>query len=79
MGSVETEWTQDSARDYLIQQLEVELEEKVLRYKLTLKVLPQLEWSWQEATNKGGMECTILAHIDTGTSALSIQNKRHLH
>ncbi len=52
MGSVETEWTQDSARDYLIQRLEVELEEKVLRYKLTLKVLPQLEWSWQEATNK---------------------------
>jgi hypothetical protein len=57
----------------------MELEEKVLRYKLTLKVLPQLEWSWQEATNRGGMECTILAHIDTGTSALNIQNKRHLH
>jgi hypothetical protein len=25
------------------------------------------------------MEYTILAHIDIGTSALSIQNKRHLH
>lgn len=25
------------------------------------------------------MECTILAHIDTRTSALSIQNKCHLH
>lgn len=25
------------------------------------------------------MECTIFAHIDTGTSALSVQNKRHLH
>jgi hypothetical protein len=25
------------------------------------------------------MECTILAYIDTGTSALSVQNKRHLH
>jgi len=25
------------------------------------------------------MECTILAHINTGTSALSIHNKRHLH
>jgi len=24
------------------------------------------------------VECTILAHIDTGASALSIQNKRHL-
>jgi len=29
--------------------------------------------------SKGGVECTILAHIDTGTSALSIHNKRHLH
>jgi hypothetical protein len=45
MGSIEAEWTQDSARADLIQRLEVELEEKVLRYKLTLKVLPQLEWS----------------------------------
>jgi hypothetical protein len=25
------------------------------------------------------MDCTILVHIDTGTSALSKQNKRHLH
>ncbi len=25
------------------------------------------------------MECTILAYIDTGSSALSVQNKRHLH
>ncbi len=25
------------------------------------------------------MECTILAHIQTGSSALSVQNKRHLH
>jgi hypothetical protein len=25
------------------------------------------------------MECTILAHIDTGSSALNVQNKRHLH
>jgi hypothetical protein len=25
------------------------------------------------------MECTILAHIRTGSSALSVQNKRHLH
>jgi hypothetical protein len=25
------------------------------------------------------MECTILTHIDTGASALNIQNKRHLH
>jgi hypothetical protein len=25
------------------------------------------------------MECTLLAHIDTGSNALSIQNKCHLH
>jgi hypothetical protein len=25
------------------------------------------------------MECTILAHISTGTSAISVQNKKHLH
>jgi len=25
------------------------------------------------------MECTILAHIWTGSSAFSVQNKRHLH
>jgi hypothetical protein len=25
------------------------------------------------------MECTILAYIDTGSSALSVQSKRHLH
>jgi hypothetical protein len=57
----------------------MELEEKVLRYKLTLKDRPKLEWSWQEVKSRGGVECTILAHIDTGVSALSIQNKRHLH
>jgi hypothetical protein len=28
---------------------------------------------------KRGMDCTILVHIETGTSALSTQNKRHLH
>jgi hypothetical protein len=29
--------------------------------------------------SRGGTECTILVHIDSGTSALSIQNKHHLH
>ncbi len=29
--------------------------------------------------SRGGTECTILAYIDSGTSTLSIQNKRHLH
>ncbi|CAM6032383.1 unnamed protein product [Sphagnum compactum] len=78
-GSSEVIWTQDSAWADLIQRLETELEEKVLRYRLTLRDRPQLEWSWQKESSRGGMECTILAHIDSGSNALSVQNKRHLH
>jgi hypothetical protein len=78
-GSAEVTWTQDTAWADLTQRLEMELEEKVLRYRLTLKDRLQLEWSWQKESSKGGTECTILAHIDSGASALSIQNKRHLH
>jgi hypothetical protein len=78
-GPTEAEWTQDSAWADLTQRLETELEEKVLRYKLTIKTRPMLEWSWMKESSRGGTECTILAHIDSGTSALSIQNKRHLH
>jgi hypothetical protein len=77
-GPAEAEWTCESAWADLTQRLEMELEEKFLRYKLTLKDRPKLEWSWQEVPNRGGVECTILAHIDTGSSALSIQNKRNL-
>jgi len=42
MGSVEAEWPHDSAWADLIQRLEVELEEKVIRYKLTLNDRPKL-------------------------------------
>ncbi|CAK9257682.1 unnamed protein product [Sphagnum jensenii] len=63
----------------LIQRLETEMEEKVLRYKLSIKARPMLEWFWMKESSRGGTECTILAHIDSGTSALSIQNKRYLH
>ncbi len=59
--------------------MEAELEEKVLRYKMTVKGNLHLEWSWQAEPRRGGMECTIFAHIRTGSSALSVQNKRHLH
>jgi hypothetical protein len=75
----EAVWTQDTAWADLTQRLETKLEEKMLRYKLTIKVRPQLEWSWLKEPSRGGMECTILAHIDSGTNALSTQNKRHLH
>ncbi|CAK9262080.1 unnamed protein product [Sphagnum jensenii] len=78
-GPTEAVWTQDTAWMDLTQRLETELEEKALRYKLTIKTRPQLEWSWVKEPSRGGTECTILAHIDSGTSALSIQNKCHLH
>jgi hypothetical protein len=77
-GPAEAKWTYESAWADLTQRLEMELEEKILRYKLSLKDRPKLEWNWQEVPNRGGVECTILAHIDTGSSALSIQNKRNL-
>jgi hypothetical protein len=59
--------------------LEAELEEKVLKYKLAVRGKLHLEWSWQAEPGRGGMECTILTHIRTGSNALSVQNKRHLH
>ncbi len=79
IGPSEAEWTHNSALADITQRLKMELEEKVLRYKLALKDRLHFEWSWQEELNRGGMECTILTHINTRTSALSIQNKRHLH
>jgi hypothetical protein len=72
------DWTPSSAWADLTQRLELELEEKILRFKLSLTDQPRLEWVWSDELSRGGMECTILAHIDTGSSALSVQNKRHL-
>ncbi|CAK9200942.1 unnamed protein product [Sphagnum troendelagicum] len=68
-GPIEAEWTQDSAWADLTQRLGVELEEKVLRYKLTIKTCTQIERSWQKEPSRGGTEYTILAHIAFGTSA----------
>ncbi len=75
----EERWTQTSAREDLVLRLEAELEEKILRYKLAVKDNLHLEWCWQVEPGRGGMECTILAHIWIGSSALSVQNKRHIH
>ncbi len=79
MGPTEAEWTQEAAWADLTQRLETELEEKILRYKLSIKTRPLLEWSWIKENNRGGTKCTILAHVDSGSSALSVQNKLHLH
>jgi hypothetical protein len=58
--------------------VEIRLEENVVRYKLPLKDCISLEWNWWEELNKEGMECTIFAHINARSNAISIQNKRHL-
>ncbi len=79
MGSSEEEWTHASALEDITRSIESELEDKILKYNLNLKDCLSLEWSWQEDKNRGGWECTILAHISTGSSAISVQNKRHLH
>ncbi len=77
--TTEEEWTQNLALSAFTQHLEMKLEEKVLRYKLSLKDRLFFEWSWQEELSRGGLKCTILAHISAGTNVLSIQNKRHIH
>jgi len=78
-GLPEERWTQVSVQEDVVLRLEAEPEEKVLRYKMAVKGNLHLEWSWQAEPGRGGMECTILAHIRIGSSALSVQNKRHLH
>jgi hypothetical protein len=63
----------------LIQHIATGLEENIMRHKLLLKDQPSLEWTWQEEPSRGGIECTILAHIPTGSNLVSIQNNKHLH
>jgi hypothetical protein len=58
--------------DELIQHIAIGLEENVLRHKLLLKDQLSLEWNWQEEPSRGGSECTILAHIPTGSNPVSI-------
>ncbi|CAK9859462.1 unnamed protein product [Sphagnum jensenii] len=79
MDAEETLWGPNLVWPELTQRIELELEEKVLRFKLNIEERPQLKWIWHEEPNRGGIECTILAHINTGESALSLQNKKHLH
>jgi hypothetical protein len=75
----EAEWTPNSTWVDLIHQMELELEEQILRFKFTINERFQLEWSWQEELSRGGMECTILVHIDTGAKGVSVQKRKHLH
>jgi len=79
MSASEEEWIPMSALEDLSRSIESELEEKILRFNLSLKGRLALEWSWQEDQAKGGWECTILAHINTGQSGISAQKRRNLH
>jgi hypothetical protein len=44
--AAEVEWSPSSAWADLIQRIELELEEKILRFKLSIIEKPQLEWVW---------------------------------
>jgi hypothetical protein len=79
MSASEEEWTLASALEDLTRNIEAELEERILRFRLSLKGRLTLEWSWQEDHAKGGWECTILAHISTGLSGVNAQKKKNLH
>jgi hypothetical protein len=79
MSASEEEWTPASALEDLTRSVESELEEKILRFSLSLKGRLALEWSWQEDQAKGGWECTILVHINTGLSGISAQKRKNLH
>ncbi len=78
MSASEKEWTPTSAFEELIKSVELELEEKILRFNLSLKGRLALEWGWQEDQTKGGWECTILAHINSGLSGISAQKRKNL-
>ncbi len=79
MSASEKEWTPASALEDLTRSVESELEEKILKFSLSLKGRLALEWSWQEDQAKGGWECTILAHINTGLSGINAQKRKNLH
>jgi hypothetical protein len=68
------DWSSKPTMEELIQHIAIELEENVLRHKLLLKDQLNLEWNRQEEPSKGGIECTIFAHIPIGSN-----NKKHLH
>jgi hypothetical protein len=73
--ALEEEWSSEAAWRELIHRVEAELIEQTLRYYLTISEKPRLEWSWHEEPNRGGRECTILAHIHTGTNGVSVKKK----
>jgi len=71
MNASEEDWTSVSALEDLTRSIESELEEKIFRFNLSLKGRLALEWSWQKDQTKGGWECTILVHINTGLSGIN--------
>jgi hypothetical protein len=63
----------------LIKHVVVNLEDNVLRHQVPMEETLNLKWSWREQPNKGGFECTILAHVLAEANLVSIQSKKKLH
>lgn len=76
--ALEEGWSPDLAWEELIHKVESELKIQTLRLNFNIKLKPHLEWIWHEEQDRGGMECTILVHIRTGSSGASTQKRKHL-
>jgi hypothetical protein len=63
----------------LIKHVAAGLEDNVLRHQLPMEEALNLEWRWKEEPNRGGFECTILAHVLAGVNPINIQSKKKLH
>jgi len=60
----------------LIKHVAVSLEDNLLWHQLQMEETFNLDWSWKEEPNKGGFECTILAHVPVRANPINIQNKK---
>jgi hypothetical protein len=64
-GPPEEKWTRASAQETLTRNVEAELEEKVLRYRMEVKEKLHLEWCWQAEPGRGGVECWSAPSLPT--------------
>jgi len=56
----------------LIKHVATGLKDNVLRHQLPMEEALNLEWSWREKPNRGGFECTILAHVSAKANPINI-------
>jgi len=71
-GEGEEDWSSQLAMEELIKHVATGLENNVLRHQLQMEETLNLKWSWREEPNRGGFECTILAHILVETNPINI-------